>query len=237
MPQRNAAPAKTASATRGERLAAEKRREAQRQARLEAAQRREERRERRRRLFRISLSISLVFVALYWIFVSVTISRRGDLANQDALPLLIFQEGQRKEDTRLEAQEVFFRGTNYLPVTFLEPYMAISQFGDYQTRSFLLSDSGEYATFYLGSCNAIVNGERVSLKSEVFLKDDVLYLPVDFYTDKMNCFTFTHSSPLSANTLTLKTSVTPAFCFHSATPSAPVDPASAPQAPAEPVED
>ncbi len=218
------------------RRAAEKHLQAKRQKEALASQRKAERRERRRVLFRVSLSIALVFVLLYWGWVALSIGNRQDKASEDALPLLIFRDGQRKEDTRLEAQEVFFHGSSYLPVTFLEPYMAISQFGDYQTRSFLLCDTGEWATFYLGSCNAIVNGEKVSLRSAVFLRDEVLYLPVDFFSDKMNCFTFTHSSALSANVLTYNESVSPGFYFHASSPTAPVDPATAPAPPADPGE-
>ena len=71
---------------------------------------------------------------------------------------MIFQEGERDAKETLEADAVTFTGKVYLPVTVLEPYVPISQFGDYQTRSFLICESGEYATFYLDSPRAIING-------------------------------------------------------------------------------
>lgn len=210
-----------------------KRKEEAARARELARQRRQEAALRRRALFRVSFAVALVFLVLYVVWVAVDICTRSD-GNEDALPLLIFTDTEKKEDMRLEVEEVSFGGKLYLPVTALEPYMAISQFGDYQTRSFLLCESGQYATFYLGTPLAIVNGVRVNLKEIVFVKDDILYLPMDFYTDKMNCFTLTESTPLAANVFTFLSEVPPAFRFHTTGGCPTVDPATIPVAPTEP---
>jgi len=63
----------------------------------------------------------------------------------------------------------------------------------------------------LGSSLALINGQRVFLEHPAFLKDDLLYLPVDFYEYHMNCFDYTHASALAANVLTFDPGVTPAF--------------------------
>lgn len=217
------------------RRSAAQRRERQMREREEARRRALIRKQRRARLFRHSLAAGLAFTVLYWCFVGFSIAGRPD-GNEEALPVLLFTQGERKEDAKMAAEEVNFAGKVYLPVTFLERYMAISQFGDYQTRSFLICESGEYATFYLGSQGAIINGERVCLKEDVFVKDDVLYLPVDFFTDKMNCFTFEESAPLAANVLTFRQDLEPGMQFHPQTESAPVDFATVPVAPALPTE-
>ena len=204
-----------------------KRKEEMRRLAEEKAHRAALRRRRRKMLFRLSFILSLVFVFAYWIWVALSISNRPSDADQ-ALPLYLFTEGERKEDAILEPEEVFFNQNVYLPVTKLEEYMAISQFGDHITRSFLIPSSGEYATFYLGSEEAVINGQAVSLKAPAFLKDEVLYLPADFYAEKMNCFTYSESvAAYGANVLTF-TGESPSFLFHSFPPSPPVDPATIP---------
>ncbi len=217
---------------------AEKRRrmaEARRAAREEAIRQRKLRRARRIRLLKLSFLMSLVMVLLYWAWVAVSISTRSD-GSEDALPLLIFTEGERREDNSLEVGEVFFRGSYYLPITELEPYMAISQFGDHKTRSFLLCGSEEYATFTLGTPEVEINGVHVSMKGESFVKNDVLYIPMDFFTDKMNCFSFTESVPLAANVLTFNESVSPAFRFHPSPVMNTVNQATVPVAPVLPAD-
>ncbi len=203
--------------------------------RLQARRRRRLHRQRRLQLMKVSFLVSLVMVALYWAYVALSIVNRPD-GTENALPLMIFTEGEREDDSTLEIGEVFFNGAYYLPVTELEPYMAISQFGDHKTRSFLLCGSEEYATFTLGSPAVEINGVETSLKENSFLLNDVLYIPMDFFTDKMNCFTFTESAPLAAKVLTFNESVTPAFRFHSDSAPARVDPATVPVAPVLPAE-
>lgn len=217
---------------------AEKRRriaEARRAAKEEALRQRRLRRARRIRLLKLSFLASLVMVILYWVWVGVSIASRSD-GSEDALPLLIFTEGERKEDSSLEIEEVFFRGTYYLPITELEPYMAISQFGDHKTRSFLLCGSEEYATFTLGTPEVEINGVHVSLKADSFVKNNVLYVPMDFFTDKMNCFSFTESVPLAANVLTFNESVSPSFRFRPSPVMQTVDQATVPVAPVLPAD-
>lgn len=227
------APARRApSPEEKKRLAAKKREE----ARLAEERRKREklaRKKRRGRLFAISFALALCFVVLYWGWVALSIANRAD-GSENALPLLIFTEGNREEDSRLEADEVTFGGGEYLPVTVLEKYTAISTFGDYTTRSFLITANGEYATFTLNSCNVLVNGQKVSMKADAFLKDDVLYIPVDFFTDKMTCFTYSHSSALAANVLTYLPENEISFVFRDTPTSATVDVATVPVAPTVP---
>ena len=208
-------PKKPAPSPEERRKLAEKKREA------EEARRRKRylQKQRRKRIFRFAFVLSLVFVALYWGFVAFSIANRTEQPD-DAMPVLVFTDGERKEDTRLEAERVYFGDEIFLPVTILEEYTAISTFGDYDTRSFLISATGEYATFTLGSCNVLINGERVSMKSSAFLKDDILYLPIDFYTDKMTCFAYSHSSALAANVLTYHPEAEISFFFRG-TPTSP----------------
>jgi hypothetical protein len=170
------------------------------------------RRGRRRRLFLVSFLLSLVFVGIYYSYVALSIHFRND-GTDEALPVLIFTNGQREADSEWSVQEVSFGGGTYLPVTMLEEYMAISQYGDYETRSFLLSVSGEYASFFPGSTRALVNGQTVYLEYPPFLLEGELYLPVDFFEYKMNCFDYTHSSALAANVLTFYPDRTPSLCF------------------------
>ncbi|MBR4288270.1 MAG: hypothetical protein IKT50_02395 [Clostridia bacterium] len=212
-----------------------KRREAKRreEARIAAENRRRAkiaRKKRRTRIFALSFALSLVFVVIYWAWVAFSIVSR-DAISEDALPLLVYTDGERKEDLRFEAEEVTFGDNVFLPVTVLEEYTAISIFGDYDTRSFLIGGGDEYATFTLGSCNVLVNGQKVSMKASAFLKDDVLYIPIDFFTDKMTCFSYTHSSALAAGVLTYLPEGEMNFIFREMPDSPTVDIATAPVIP------
>ena len=181
---------------------------------------------RRKRLFRLCFVVSLVFVALYWVVVAVSIINRPD-GSKDALPLLLYTQGERKEDSRKEPEETCIGGVKYLPISFLEKYMAISQFGDDHTRSFLICSNNQYATFYLGTEEVIVNGEHVSIKAPAILKNDELYLPLDFYADKMNCFELGLNNPTyGADVLTYSKEIDPAYVFSpgSSSPAIPYDP-------------
>ena len=200
-----------------------------RQARMEAMRRQKEeklrqeklRKMRQKRLFRLAFIVSLVFVMLYWGFVAISIINRPD-GSEDALPLFLFTEGKRKADQKYTVEEVCIGETKYLPVTFLEKYVAITQFGDHKTRSFQLCATGEFATFYLNTEEGVINGEHFAIKSPSFLKDDVLYLPVDFFVDKMNCFQFGKNNPTyGADVLTFLPDVEPAFIY---TPITGIDP-------------
>ncbi len=206
----------------------EQRKKASLRKKKEAEERAERRRiaARRRRykrgLFRISLALSLVFVMLYYAYVAIAISTRSD-GSADAMDTLVFQEGKRKEEKTISADITYRKGAYYLPVTELEEMMAISQFGDHRTRSFMLCDSEEYASFVLNSCDVIVNGEKVSTKNPAFVENDVLYLPMDFVTEKMNCFTFSEAVPAyGANVLTFLKTADPAFRFHPTPPESSV---------------
>jgi len=212
---------------------ARKKREAERRRLQEKQRQREMRRVRRKKLFVLSFALALVFVLLYWCGIALLIANRSD-GREEALPLLIFTEGERKEDARIEPEECYFSDHYYLPITFLESYTTISQFGDYQTRSVLIGGTGEYATFYLGTSEAVVNGRKVSLEENVFLKDDVLYLPVDFFTNKMNGFQFTTSSALAAVVLTYQPTEELSFGFYSTPPSETVSFDTVPVAPTVP---
>ncbi len=212
-----------------------KERERIRREREERAKRAALRRMRRKRLLRLSFAVSLVFVLLYWCFVALSIFNR-DQSEDQTLPLLIFIDGVREEDDRFEKEEVNIGGTSYLPVTFLEKYMAISQFGDHKTRSFLLCDGGEYATFYLGSEEALVNGVRVSLKDKSLLIDGQLYLPVSFFADKMTCFTLSESVAAYGTDVLTYYEGREGFRFHTAPASPTVDFATVPVAPATPTD-
>ncbi len=213
----------------------QKRREAKRreEARIAAENRRRAklyRKKRRARILALSFALALVFVVIYWAWVAFSIMTRADLP-EDALPILIFTDGERKEDLRFEAEEITFGDGAFLPVTVLEKYTAISIFGDYDTRSFLIRQGGEYATFTLNSPAVLVNGEKVSMKASAFLKDDVLYIPVDFFTDKMTCFTYAHSSALAANVLTYLPQAEMTFVFRDMPTSPTVDISTAPVIP------
>ena len=209
------------------------RREKERLAREEAAQMRELRRMRRKKLFLLSFCLSLVFVLLFYGASSLRIALRPD-GTEDGLPLLVYTLGEREADRKFAAEEVTFAGGIYLPVTLLEDYMAIIQYGDHATRSFLLPESGQYATFFLGTGIADINGERVFLKGNSFMKDEVLYLPVDFFEDKMNCFDYTHSSALASEVLTFLDNVKPALRFSPATATPSVDYSTVPVIPSVP---
>lgn len=176
------------------------------------------RRARRRALFVASLATSLVFVVLYYVFVGVSIATRPD-GREDAMPVVIYRGTASKEEARLEVEEVYFKGTYYLPLTVLEPYVTVTEFGDHSTRSFALSGDGGYATFFLNSCDAVICGVRVSLEGESFIKDNVLYLPADFYRDKMNCFTFEKSTALAAWVFTFREETPPAFRMTAQSPA------------------
>ena len=149
---------------------------------------------------------------LYWAWVWLDIAIRPD-GTKDALPVLLFTENSLKEDARYEVKDSFFHGVSYLPVSCLEDYVSISEFGDHKTRSFMIRDTEEYATFHLDTENAIINGERVSLNHPAFVKDNILYLPLDFYSTFLSCFKLEISAPLGASVLTFYPEIQPSFSF------------------------
>ncbi|MBR5296051.1 MAG: hypothetical protein IKU24_05625 [Clostridia bacterium] len=220
-----------------EKMRLAKKKEAAKRRREERARQASLRRERRRRLFRLCFLISLVFVALYWVYVAASIIGRPD-GTEDELPVMLFTEGERKEDKTLPVEEVTIGGVKYIPLKELSSYIAISQFGDYETRSFLLPQSGEYATFFVGTPEVIINGNHTAMKEPALLIEDQLYLPSDFFT-KTNFFTFSSNvSAYGADVLTyLGTTGEDSFIFHENTTSDPVDFATVPVAPTLPAEE
>ena len=185
-------------------LAAQKRREEKRRLALL-------RKRRRQQIFRLSFALSLLFLILYWSVVAILIGTR-DTSAKDALPLMVFTQGERKPDEEYEKSEFLVGGVKYLPVTKLSPYFTASQFGDSMTRSIQLKN-GQWATFYLGTCEAVINFVHTSLSAPALLMEDELYLPLDFYSEKMNCFELKRDDAThEADTLTVLP-VEPAFRF------------------------
>ncbi len=212
----------------------EARRQALRRQKEEAARQRRIRRQRRKRLFRLCFMVSLVLVAIYWAVVAVSIITRPD-GSQDALPLLLFEQGERKAMEEFEPEKICIGDTKYLPVTFLEKFIAISQFGDETTRSFLICDNGEFATFYLGNEEIIINGEHCSMNAPALLKEGELYLPVEFFAEKLTCFELgENNATYGADVLTFLKDQDPAFVLHTCTPETLVDYATVPVAPTVP---
>ena len=156
---------------------------------------------------------------------------------EDALPLLIFEQGERKEKDEFQPEEICIGDTKYLPVSFLEDYLAISQFGDHKTRSFLICANGEFATFYLNNEEVIINGEHCAMKAPALMKDGELLLPIDFYAEKMSCFELgKNNATYGADVLTFLKDQPATFSLNTCTPDAPVDYATVPVAPTVPAE-
>ena len=220
-----------------EKMRLAKRREAEKKRKEERIRLLKLRRERRKRLFRLSFAVSLGLVLIYWGYVAFAIIGRPD-GSEDALPLMLFTEGERKEDKTLEPKAVCIGGKKYLPLNEFEPYLAVSQFGDYTTRSFLLPETGEYATFYIGTPEVIINGNHVSLKENSLLIDDVLWVPVDFFA-KTRFFTYSENvTSYGADVLTyLGLSGEHRFVFKEDAPCSTVDFATVPVAPTLPAEE
>lgn len=212
------------------------RREAIRRQKEEAARQRRIRKARRQRLFRLSFIGGLILVILYWSVVAALIINRAD-GSEDALPLLIFEQGERKEKDEFQPEEICIGETKYLPVSFLEDYLAISQFGDHKTRSFLICANGEFATFYLNNEEVIINGEHCAMKAPALMKDGELLLPIDFYAEKMSCFELgKNNATYGADVLTFLKDQPATFSLNTCTPDAPVDYATVPVAPTVPAE-
>ena len=214
-------------------LSPEEMRRREEQRRLAARRRREEkkrlaalRRLRRRQIFRASFALSLVFLCLYWCFVALSITNR-EKADKNNRELMLITEGERKEDKIIGKEEYVFDGVKYLPVTELSPYFTVSQFGDKKTRSFQLPD-GQWATFYLGTEEGVINFIPVSLSAPSLVVDGDLYLPLDFYASKMNCCVFAEEAQGDADTLTVK-KIDPGFYFFQMPTSTPVAKGSIPQ--------
>lgn len=183
----------------------EKRKESQKR-REEKIRKAQMRKKRRGQLFRLSFAASLIFVLLYWAFVGISILGR-DKGGEKQLPLMLFTEGKIKEDKTIEAKEITVGNVKYLSITDLSDYFTASQYGDHKTRSIRLLDDGGWATFYLGSEEAVINSVHVSLSAPAIVKDDNLYLPVDFFGDKMTCFTYSPAvASYGADVLTFRES-------------------------------
>lgn len=209
----------------------EAKREAIRRRKEELARQKQIRRERRKRLFKLSFVVALVFVVLYWTFVAVSIATRPD-GSEDALSLLIFRQGERKAIDEYEPEEVCIGETKYLPISFLKDFVAISEFGDHKTRSFLLCSDGEYATFYINNEEVIINGEHVAMRAPARLIDGELHLPVDFFAEKMTCFELgKNNATYGADVLTFLPEQSQSFVFRTCTGENTVDYKTVPVAP------
>ena len=210
---------------------AEAKREAQRRRKEEIARQRKLRRERRKRLFKLCFSVAMIFFVLYWVFVAVSIINRPD-GSEDALSLMVFRQGERKALKEYLPEEVCIGETKYLPVSFLEQFFAISQFGDQKTRSFLICADGEFATFYLGNEEVIINGEHVSMRAPALMIDGELHLPIDFFAEKMTCFELgKNNATYGADVLTYDKEKTASFVFKNCTAEQTVDYATVPVIP------
>lgn len=187
-----------------------RRREEEERAAEEIRLQKAQRKHHRRTLFLSAFLFSLCLVLLYVGFVAARIAFRSD-GSEDALPLLLYRQGEREKDRRFEVEEIYRNGTYYLPVSVLEPYFAVTEFGDHRTRSVMITENGQWATFTLGTPSVVINGIPTSLRSDSFVENDELYLPMEFYTEKLNCFTLSHSVPLAANVLTFSTEKKPSF--------------------------
>lgn len=191
-----------------------KKRQLEKERRLAAEKERARlRRERRKQLFRLSFIVGLVFVALYWGFVAFLITNRSSVS-PDAVDLKVFLQGEKKATVSFDKEEICRGGEVYLPVSFLEKFFAVTTFGDDAQRSFMITETGEYATFTVGTCNVNINGIRCAVGANTFLEEDVLYIPVDFFVEKMNCFSFSYSSALACNVLTFSEEKEASFLFH-----------------------
>lgn len=211
-------------------------REAIRRRKEELARQKRLRRERRKRLFKLSFTVSLVFVVLYWTFVGISIATRPD-GSEEALSLLLFRQGERKAMREYDLEKVCIGDTKYLPVSFLEDFFAISEFGDYKTRSFLICSGGEFATFYLNNEEAIINGEHVSMRAPALMIDGELHLPIDFFAEKMTCFELgKNNSTYGADVLTFLKEINPAFVFQSCPAENTVDYSTVPVFPTVPID-
>ncbi len=212
-----------------ERRLAARRREEEGSFREDEEERRLRAQRSRRLLFIVSLVLALVFTAAYWIFAAVSISGRPAVSGE-VYPLLVYTEGKQKEDLSYKAEEVVFRGNTCLPLSCPGRYLSLTLSGNASTRTVLL-ENGEEATFYLDTDRAVVNGQNVFLGSNSFLKDGELYIPVDFFTDKMNCFSYSYSSAQKSYVLTFDPEASPAFTFRDAPASEPVSASTIPAAP------
>lgn len=205
------------------------RRAAQERARAERVRQMRIQRIRRRRLFILSSLLALVIVAGYY---TVLVSGLGKAQEpKEAYPVQVFRAGEKEAMKTYTVQETYVNGDIYLPLSALQEFVTVTQYGDHARRSLSLSN-GDSVTFDLGTPNCVVNGVQVSLTAPVFIEGEELYLPVDFFYRRMNCFEYAFSSPLNANVLTYLSDVTPALTSHVMTASPRIDPATVPAAPA-----
>ena len=191
---------------------------------------REIRRFRRKRLFLLSFLLALVFTAGYFAFRMATISR-VTVSTKGAYGVQLFRENEKNAVKTYTVKETYFNKSTYLPLDALQEFVTVTESGDEHHRSLILPN-GDQVTFDLGTPNCTVNGVRASLEAPVFLKDDVLYLPVDFFSRWMNCFTYTFSSPLDAYVLSFSGDVTPALTTRAMNATPKIDVAAKPATPA-----
>ena len=216
--------------TLSERALRERRQEEERRRR-EREKERARRALRRRQLFLLSLIAAVALVVIYWLWVAADIAFRPD-GTEDAQPVILFTQGKKEKDKQYSADEVFYRGTHYLPITALEPYFEISQFGDHISRSFQINETGEFATFYINTCNAVINSQKVSLKKEAIVRDGTLYLPLDFFREAMaDVIAVEDSAALAAWVVTVKETKGNYFKYQINEASAAIDPSLAPALP------
>ncbi len=207
------------------------RRQEEERRRREREKERAQRALRRRQLFLLSFIAAVALVVIYWLWVAADIAFRPD-GTEDAQPVILFTQGKKEKDKEYSVDEVFHRGTHYLPITAFEPYFEISQFGDHISRSFKINETGEFATFYINTCNAVINSQKVSLKKEAIVRDGTLYLPLEFFREAMaDVITVDDSPALAAWVVTVKEGKGKYFKYQINEASVSIDPSLAPAFP------
>ncbi|MCI8332520.1 MAG: hypothetical protein HFE78_06815 [Clostridiales bacterium] len=136
--------------------------------------------------------ILLTFIAFFILLSSLSFAAIGfSLYHENLLSALernryYYQLGIDKlSDTlvrRVDADDLYRNGQLYLSMDDVVKLCELTVTGDHTKRTYFPTDASEnYVTFYFNSSQIIVNGEKMLMEGDTFVKGNVLYVPASFF--------------------------------------------------------
>ncbi|MCI8590645.1 MAG: hypothetical protein HFE77_08065 [Clostridiales bacterium] len=83
---------------------------------------------------------------------------------------------------RVDANDLYQDGKLYLSMNDIAKLCELTVTGDHTKRTYFPTDASEnYVTFYFSSSQIIVNGEKMLMEGDTYVKGNVLYVPASFF--------------------------------------------------------
>lgn len=196
--------------------------EREKQRRIKEKNRRIRERQRRKRVakrFFIITVILYVFLLLA-VLVAISLSLKSCKSSEPKTNIEISDKDNNTET--INKSELYYDDVLYIPLTAIEKLTDIKVTGDKDNISFILEVNGEFAKFEINSTKAQVNSNGIELSSKSLIKDGILYLPFDFFTDYMQGFIVELDEKQKVKKISLDPNVEPQFVLKAPTQTDPV---------------